>query len=383
LNRAPVILIDDNVELASLLGTLIAEQGLLPVVAHTAEEGAKALAAYPRAVAIVLDLLLPDLTGQKLLARLVHEHQTLPPVLIMTGVFSGAAHQEKVRSICEIAGWYEKPFDARLLVEGLAAIAGIDPKSRTEHLRLKGGEDAFDDFEIVEGTPVSSVDDSDAHRVIGTGDLEETTVADDDEDFNDFPTVIEAVPRLRFGDLSRTTLPSLLFAVYAAQETAEVVFERNGRRRMIYFSRGCPVYASSDDPEMRDTRAIVQSLFAWTSGRYMVGFKVDTHLSGLSGEPLHPAALVLEGVRDAFELERLRALVPSALRPMPAPSSPFPLQDLPLTDREASILLRATGARSVEAIVREMQAKASERETLAVLYSLLALGVLVDVRALP
>jgi hypothetical protein len=98
---------------------------------------------------------------------------------------------------------------------------------------------------------------------------------------------------------------------------------------------------------------------------------------------LDPAALILEGVRDLFELERLRALVPSTLRPTPSPSSPFPLHALPLTDQEAPVLLRATGARSVEAIVREMSSRAGERETLAVIYSLLTLGVLVDVRALP
>src|SRR5687768_2928607 len=135
--RAPVILIDDNVEFASLLGTLIAEQGLLPIVAHSAQDGAILLTAYPHAIAIVLDLLLPDMTGQRLLARFVQEQRKLPPVLIMTGVFSGAAHHEKVRSVCDIAGWYEKPFDTRLLVEQLVEIAGVDLKSRKEHFRLK------------------------------------------------------------------------------------------------------------------------------------------------------------------------------------------------------------------------------------------------------
>ena len=115
-----------------------------------------------------------------------------------------------------------------------------------------------------------------------------------------------------------------------------------------------------------------------------IGFKVDTNISGLGdGSALDPAAVILAGVREVFELDRLRALVPATLRPMPSPSSPFPLSDLPLTDHEALVLLRATGARSVEAIIREMQATVGERETLAVLYSLLVLGVLVDVRALP
>ncbi len=340
--------------------------------------------AYPQAVALVIDLLLPDLTGQKLLQRFVKEERKLPPVIVMSGVFRGQQQQEKVRAICDLAGWYEKPFDASRLVAQLATLAGIAPVVRSEPKKVA------DDLEcsITEGTPVSGDLISDAHPVIDTRDLEEKTLADDDEEFGEFdiPTVIEETGDLSQAepgghDLSKTTVPSVLAAVYAAQETAEIVFERGPERIKLTFERGRPVHASSGLKKDGDARAIVRRLIGWSAGWYRVGFKVEAH--GPKSMSLHPASLILEGVRELFAVERLRALVPPKLRPMPSPSSPFALYELPLTDDEAMMLLLTTGQRSVEAIVREMSKRTGERETLAALYSLLTLGVLVDVLAVP
>ena len=73
-----ILVVDDNVEFATLLGTLVAEQGLVPVLAHTAREGLAHLDAAPVA-AVVLDLLLPDMTGHRMLERLATRRFAPPP----------------------------------------------------------------------------------------------------------------------------------------------------------------------------------------------------------------------------------------------------------------------------------------------------------------
>ncbi len=329
------------------------------------------MAEHVDAAAVVLDLLLPDLTGQKLLHRLLKAGRTLPPVIVVTAVFKGAGQQEKLREMCPLAGWYEKPFDTRLLVEQVARLAGRDPVARKPQAPFDtDSEDrtVFDALTFSARTPTP--DQVATHLKTG----------------------------LRTGDLARTTVPSLISAFYAAQETGEIALQRGERRRLLLFSRGRPVHAMANDLKT-SAFEIAKRTFAWASGRYAVGFRAhavlpsrdDPHPGGLKTDAdaaaapegvIDPARLILEGVRELFEVDRLRALVPPKMRPVQSPSAAFPLYELPLTDLEAKVLLRATGDRSVDTILREMGGRA-ERVTLAALYSLLTLGVLVDVRALP
>jgi DNA-binding response OmpR family regulator len=132
--KAPAILIvDDNVEFADLLGTLFAEQGLVPVLAHTAHN-AQVLAKLYAPAAVILDLLLPDMTGHKLLGQLASRGG--PQVFVITGVFKGQTQMDKVRAVAPIAGWYEKPFDTRLLVEQVVRVIGNKVVQRDEHKKV-------------------------------------------------------------------------------------------------------------------------------------------------------------------------------------------------------------------------------------------------------
>jgi FixJ family two-component response regulator len=473
-----VIVVDDNVEFAGLVGTLIAEQGMRPVLAQTAGDGADMLEKYPDSVALVLDLLLPDLTGQKLLQRLVKKKAPLPPVFVMTGVFKGAAQQEKVRAICPLAGWFEKPFDTRLLVDPIAKLAGKEPIARKEHERVGQVTGSFD-IKILEPQELDALVVKRPQSVAPTADLQRTPdltaedidvdidieVAEEDEAppagpasedgfvASENPTQVDVAPasswgfdstptpqqiaeglrtNLRAGDLASTTVPALLYAFYVAQETGEIAFERGDHRKIVYLVDGCPVYAISnqdadrfgalakrlaglperdlaraiDDAKRSDrmlgdvlvsrgmidrakrdqlleeqTRVIIRSLFAWTTGRYVVGFRPQTEFEMDAPPGEHPARLIINGVRDMFEIERLRALVPKDLRPMPSPSPAFELFELPLRDPEALILLRTTGARSISAIIADLRDQIGEREVLATMFSLFTLGVLVSQRA--
>lgn len=504
----PVLLVDDNVEFVGLLGTLFAEQGLVPSLAHTGEVALDQLEHHSFA-AIVLDLLLPDITGHRLLKKMVDRFPSLPPIFIVTGVFKGEAQRAKVDAVHAVEGWYEKPFDTRLLVERVMTTVGREVVERQRHQAI--GQ-VVGDFEIDIIDPVDmSVDieidvadsadlapadptapvaywdsatvapkavESPADTIPGlapvsreaierdaalatTDDIEvQRTASGDLGDLDDDGPSIQGEPRvvpparkdpfgdtssgfgatttpspaqvaedlrtsLRSGDLSTTTMPRLINAFYIAQETGEIAFERGRQRKIVYFERGRPVYAVSnqetdrlavfvrriagvthkqltdglaeaksskrlladvliakgivsanrrDDLLREQTRGLVRSLFTWSDGRYVVGFNASPDSVRIE-LPEHPGALVLTGIRDLFELSRLQQLLADELRLIPAPNPPFGFEDLPLTDAEALLILQVTGRRTVAELVRAAPQGLDERGVRAVLYALLCLGI--------
>jgi CheY-like chemotaxis protein len=498
----PVLIVDDNVEFASLLGTLFAEQSLVPILAHSATNAITLFKVYnPQAV--VIDLLLPDMTGHKLISAL--KQLGKPKVFVITGVFKGQSQMERVRSLTEVSGWYEKPFDTRLLVEQVMASLGgtAAVKQRAEHIEVEHVTSDFDinilepvDDGISVGTPDLKDSDVDIDIDIEVP-LDESsmamleTVSKDDElniELEDITTELQqdggieleipvsspsprtrtpSLPRLepitpprvaaprsqsgfshegsptpqqmkaglrakmRTGPLRGATVPRLLTAFHLSQETGEIVFEQQGVRKVIFFAEGRPVYARSNQDSDRlgaiakkeyglssaqiqsalevarrtdrmlgevliehglvpqtshhdllreQTRVIIRSLLTWSEGRYVIGFHVANGVRHAKLED-HPAALVMQGVRELFDLEKLRRLVPDKMRPMPSPSSPFELHELPIPDAAAMLLLRSTGARTVRAMLEEIAPRLSEHDARAHIYSLLMLGVLFSGRA--
>lgn len=427
-----MLVLDDNVEFARLVGTLLLEQGFKPVIAHSAEQAFQALAARSYA-ALVIDMLLPDLTGRRLLQRL-KELNVSAPTFVMSGVFKGRNQREKAQAILPIAGWYEKPFDTRLLVEGIAEVVGHETVGRHAHQPIKRVTRDFD-IDILEPVEVEA-DDFDIDvafgeppRTAGAASQEGAATGDFARGRTASAAELAAGLRtsLRVGDLARTTVPRLVHAFFVAQETGEIAFERSAVRKIVYFDHGWPTHGISNREEerlgrlaqervpldaaqfedvvqraratsertgdimvelgliterMRDelleeqTRRILRSLFTWDEGRYVIGFRgrVELRRAPLSESP---GSFILTGVRELFDLGRLRRHLPDGLRPAPSPNPTFALSELPITDLEAHLLLGVTGRRSVAELVERAAPRLSERQVRAVLYALLATGVLV------
>lgn len=502
----PILIVDDNVEFASLLGTLFAEQSFVPILAHTAANALTLFKVY-NPPAVVVDLLLPDMTGHKLLTAL---KPLGPQLFVITGVFKGQGQMERVKAVAPIAGWFEKPFDTRVLVEQVARAIGVKVVKRDAHREV---ENVTDDFDIdildpveaegirvpgfvkrKENTPHPELEievelDDDAQAMYErVGDSEELLIELDDIS-NDLevengsgsvpatqpasPSVaprFEAIPthptpstspipvplprtpsgfmneasptphqlraglraKMRTGPLRSATVPRLLTAFHISQETGEIAFERKDARKVIFFSEGRPVYARSNQDADRigaiakrayglssqqleraldisrksdrmlgevlieqrmipessryellreQTRAIIRSLLTWTEGRYIIGFNVRQGEFMRAELDDHPALLVMQGVRELFDIERLRKLVPDKMRPMPSPNAPYELHELPMGDAEAMLLLRSTGARTVRAMLDELAPRLSEQDARAHFYGLLVLGILFSGRA--
>ncbi|HEY8656208.1 MAG TPA: response regulator [Candidatus Limnocylindria bacterium] len=141
-----VLVIDDDPDLCALIVEILALEGLRCVVAHdgrTAIERALRL----RPDLIILDLLLPEMTGDLVLKRLQADHRTrYTPVVLVTASTSIA---EKVRHLRAGADDYiTKPFDldelsARVLtaLRRARTLGGLNPLSG-----LPGNTAIFDEI---------------------------------------------------------------------------------------------------------------------------------------------------------------------------------------------------------------------------------------------
>ena len=438
---------DDNRELVEVVRSHLETQAFEVRVAHTASDGERLFidGAWD---AILVDLLLPDRTGHRLLARLA-KRRPLPPVFIMSGVFRGAKAREQIEAVTPVAGWFEKPFDFRVLSDAVCRVLDVPFKNRA--VRTPAVDQALKTFEAIEAripaprkmsdeTAVGLIWDQNT-RVSSSG--VNAGVGSSVRGLDPFRDPRSGFGRsampmadnlasglrteLRSGDLRFVPAARLFGAFHVANETGEVAFEGQGRRQIVYFESGRPVFARSNRPEDRlsvlvaeelgldpqqveaatvearthgrsfpalivdrgwtdlgglerlmrqQMQRMLLDLFRWTDGQYVIRFRARPDLPRVD-LPEDTAQLVLNGIRDQFPLSRLQELLPNYLRPIPAPNPPFPLFGLPIRDAEASMLLRVTGSRTVLELIEQAPDGLDEREVRAILYGLLALGVLV------
>jgi len=106
-----VLLVDDNDLAAELLAEFMALSG---IEVQTAATGAEALAcsATFEPDAVILDILLPDIDGYTLAARLREQHTPAPQLIALSGLLPD--RQRSDASVFD--AWFEKPADPDALV---------------------------------------------------------------------------------------------------------------------------------------------------------------------------------------------------------------------------------------------------------------------------
>ena len=119
--------------------------------------------------------------------------------------------------------------------------------------------------------------------------------------------------------------------------------------------------------------AIVYSVFGWEEGQYRLHF-AGRAASETVKVDLHPANLIVRGVKKLYKPERLRRLLPPGDRLAPTQEPAYPLAEVELERWEAEILPRLDGRRSVAEVVQ--LAQRPEHVVLGFLYALHALKLL-------
>lgn len=253
-----VLLVDDNQELLKLLTRLVEEAGYTVVPASKGKL-ALDLARSERPQVAVLDILLPDMIGQALGEAIFKELRI--PIIFMTGVFKGARHAQDAKTKVGAVAYFEKPFEAKKLIEALHTIVKPEPPPAAASL-----EDAFDvemDFDVLEDTPADRMDLTGVIKVTGgagisavikgaplsaapmaTGSALRVRVAPPARIVAPAP-VPSQDPHSRQGVL-KDNLPALINAFYQSQETGELGVQRGKVKKIVFFEKGQPVFAQSN-----------------------------------------------------------------------------------------------------------------------------------------
>ena len=225
------------------------------------------------------------------------------------------------------------------------------------------------------------------------------------------------------GDL-KDNLPQLLAAFANTRETGELGLQRGQVKKIVYFEQGMPVFALSnlvadrlgqflvragkiDEETLRQAaeeaasthqrtgdvlilmgllteqdrlyyigqqiKSILYSLFSWEDGVYQMSFNARARKETIKLE-LHPATLVMRGVKKLYKPERLRRQIEETDFLTPSPDPLFALSDVELAAWEAHLLSRCDGTRSVKELIEI--AKRPGDDALSTLAALFAMKIL-------
>ena len=431
--RHKILLVDDNQELLRLLARLVEAEGWLPITCGRGKAALEAIATERPAVAVV-DVLLPDMVGYDIGAAL---KKVGIPFLFMTGIFKGGRAASEARIQHGAAGYFEKPFEAKKLLDG---IRGLLPPEQSTSARPEPDAGNDDDFNME--VTVEVEEPVDALELTGSVEVNETGVVSavirgeslqaarvaPGAGVAPSPLGAAAIKAPRTeppdeGEL-RDNLPDLVTAFWLAQQTGELALHRGRVKKAIYFERGRPCYAISNLVAdrfgpflvrvgkltatqlelcvaaaqkkgrragevlvemgiLKETeklyylaqrvKAIAYSLFAWEDGRYRIHFADRASLESTKVE-IQPAHLIWRGVKKLYHPERLARLLPDRDRLMPTQQPAYGLHEVDLDAWEAQLLSRVNGTRTVAELIA--LAKKPDASVRATLWALVALEIL-------
>jgi two-component system, OmpR family, response regulator len=438
-----ILVVDDNVELLTLLTQLFEDAGYSVIAATKGRSAMEAVKAQkPRAA--VLDILLPDMMGYHLADQLRKEQPALPLVFI-TGVFKGGRHALEARQKYGAAAYFEKPFEATKLLD---AIGQLVPPEK-EKAGAASIEDAFEvelDIDVDDEGPQEAMELTGRIKITGGGNLTAEIRGENltaqvmhkgeatgmrppppSHPANRPPppprAALQERGSSRRGEL-KDNLPSLITAFYLSRETGELGVQRGKVKKFVYFEKGTPVFALSNlaadrfgqflarvgkiKPEvmqavaqvataskrrtgdvlverglLQDTerlyyvgqqvKAIIYSLFGWEDGTYVMSFKEKATAEKIKLD-IHPANLIVRGVKKLYKPERLRRLLAPEDRLIPSLQPAYALNEVDLEKWEAELLPKVDGTRTVAELISI--AGRPEHVVNGFLYAFMALSIL-------
>jgi ActR/RegA family two-component response regulator len=419
-----LLLVSEDAELSALVAQALARLGAEVQRARTGQAGLAAVSAGAPDAAVV-DVPVSDGPGGALVEALA---RAKVPTVAVSGVYRGARAGDALRRL-GAADFLEKPFPLEALGAAVARalgapapaaeegeapdeVTGARPLAASE---VQGAIAADAPVPVLEEPPAPGASAGPTARVGFATRLPEPPPS---------PRSAAAVAPARSGELGDTTVPRLLVALHVGQATGALTLERGPVRKLLVVEKGVPVYAASNvgaerfasicvrrgvvtadaleavraaspergtaeallaagrlTPEKRaelvvgQLRAIAWSTFEWREGRY--AFQLGRPPARRVPLSVGMGELLLDGMRRASTLPRLRGELPAGTHLAPAPDPAFELYALRLRGEEARLLAVADGTKSVADLLRLTELP--ERDALAFLQACRVMRILDDV----
>jgi two-component system OmpR family response regulator len=412
-----ILIVDDNQELLNLLARLMEAEGWTPVAVGKGRQALDRIASE-RPAAAVVDVLLPDMmgydVGQALKAAGI-------PYVFMTGVFKGGRAASDARSQYGASGYFEKPFEARKLVDALHELlptttpvpGGLDEPTAeaTGDFDVEVAVEADEPVQGLDLTGKVTVTEDGKISAILSGDTVKVSPVPMTAR-SPGPPPLPPVPAAKTPSAVATrvrpelapvqgrledNLPELITAFHLAQQTGELTLQRNKVKKTIYFDKGRPCFAISNlvsdrfgpflvrvgkitasqlelvqaaadktgrrsgdvlvemgllkDTEKlyyvaQQVKAIVYSSFGWEQGEFRIHFADRASQEAIKVD-LHPANLIVRGIKKLYKPERLYRLLRPEDRLIPSQQPAYGLYEVELERWEAELLPKVDGTRTV------------------------------------
>jgi two-component system, OmpR family, response regulator len=263
-----ILLVDDNQELLALLGRLVEAEGWTAVGATRGKAAIEKLRAERPAVAVV-DVLLPDMMGYDVAQAL---RDAKVPFVFITGVFKGGRAAQDARLQQGASGYFEKPFEAKKLVEALRALlpsgAAAAPVA-TPPAPVLDASDFDVELAVEADEPVPAMDltgrvvlteGGKVSAVLKGATIHAGPVSTPAKAASAAPAATpRPAPPPRAPDARRATpaepqpegriadnLPDLITAFYLLQQTGELTLQKGKVKKTFYFDAGRPCFAISN-----------------------------------------------------------------------------------------------------------------------------------------
>jgi CheY-like chemotaxis protein len=414
-----ILLVDDNQELLTLIGRLLEAEGWVAVPASKGRTAIDKLKAEAPAAAIV-DVLLPDMMGYDVAHALKNAGV---PFVFMTGVFKGGRAATDARTQHGAAGYFEKPFEARKLVDAVRALlpATLPTRAPASPPRAEVTTDFDVEFAVEADEPVPAMEltgkvtlteDGKVSAVLRGEPITAGAIGSPARP----PPVPAATPpplprsaggaaaqKVQPGPAGKLedNLPELITAFHLAQQTGELTLQKGKVKKTIYFEKGRPCFAISNlvtdrfgpflvrvgkitqaqlelvtaaadktgrrtgdvlvemallkDTEKlyyvaQQVKAIAYSAFGWEEGEYRLHFADRAAREAIKVD-LHPANLIVRGVKKLYRPERLYRLLSPEDRLIPSQEPAYGLHEVELDRWEAELLPRVDGTRTVAELI--------------------------------
>jgi len=340
-----VLIVEDDKSGAKLLTDLLESEGYQVLVEADGEWGLRTFQ-HKDVDLVVCDVLLPKLVGFDLVDQIRKlDKGVMTPVIMISGVYRAAAHQQKLVDRYAITGYFDKPLELERFTDLVKSALPL----------LRTSEAPSDPGRLFRNTQRISIADFEQHS----------------------PAELEALmntsnlPVPRRGDLSELPFARLLGQLYSVRATGALMLKRGSVKKIVYLRQGVPIFVKSNilgeclGQIMVKERLISQAqcdksverlktekkqqgqilitmgaispqnlafglerqldtklydIFSWLDGKYLFNDK-EEHKGEAVALALSPAEMVFEGVRRTMSVDRVKKELARIGDRIPIPSN--------------------------------------------------------------